>query len=278
MMSQTLSDLDMRAAVEDLFAPDRSEEIEFWAGLAGQYGRSVLVAMIGSGDVACGLARKGLIVTGGDDSDAALASAQTRKECLDEETAPRLRLKKVNAKRELEFEEEYDFALSPGGEFGRLLTKHSQAEVLRSICDALRFGGGIGMELMTVSGAESMSGSGRSKRLVPTKETQSDLKVEKLSVRRYDAEAQRLTTEETFVVDSGAGSREFRRESQLAVFHQSQAESLLAEAGFEEFSVYCDYAATPYRQGCSKLIVVAEKPIYKTEANNGNREGQEETP
>lgn len=268
-MSEIPDNVDIRAAVGELFLPGRSDEIAFWARLAGQYGRSVLVAMCGPGDLACELAEAGLIVTGADDSEASLASAQRRREDMGQDARERVRFQQVGASKGFELADQFDFALIGGGAFGRLLTKPAQTQVLGSIYKALRPGGGVGMELISVAGAESGSGSGRSERLVPTKQMQSDLKVEKVSVRRYDAKTQRLTIEDSFAVDSGEASQEFKRESTLAAFQPDKAESLLAEAGFEELSAYGDYGMTPYSEGCHKLIVVAERPMCEAVGESG---------
>jgi hypothetical protein len=269
-MPEIPDSLEMRAAVEDLFTPDHTEEIEFWRGLAAQYGRAVLVALSRFPGLASGLADTGLIVTCAESSQAEFAAASARAEALSAESGRRLHMVRVDTATPLRFEDEFDFAVIGSG-FAKLPGDSEREAFLGPVHDALRAGGGVGLELISASSAELQADRGEAERVIPAREAPGSVRAERVARHSYDPATRLLKVRETLVLEADGARREFESESILRAFDAEEARSLLEKSGFEEFSAYSDYKMTPYDGRASKLIVVAEKPMHSDGAKGGRK-------
>ncbi|MFN2165837.1 MAG: class I SAM-dependent methyltransferase, partial [Anaerolineae bacterium] len=136
------------ARIYDAYYPDRSDEVKFWAALAGPYGRRLLDLMCGTAEVSLELARCGYQVLGVDLSPAMLAVAAERLAAAADYPARNLSPAQGEASALPVADGTFDFALVGGnGSFNHLPDTGTRA-ALRELSRVLRPGGGLGMELV----------------------------------------------------------------------------------------------------------------------------------
>ncbi len=126
---------DLRAETYDYFFPDRSWEMAGWARLARRYGTRVVEWMCGTGELACGLARRGMRVIGVDLVPEMLLVAQRRAVGLQLEQRPVWIEDDVRDARLPR--RDNDFSFIAAGSFGHLTAREEQLDVLQT---ALRAG------------------------------------------------------------------------------------------------------------------------------------------
>ena len=173
---------DLRAETYDFFFPDRSWEIAGWARLSRRYGRRVVEWMCGTGELACGLARRGLDVIGVDLMPEMLAVGERRASALPPERRPRWELDDIRdgalSRRE------NDMAFIAARSFGHMLAREEQMDALRTVRRHLRPGGALAMALGL---ADTESRPEQTGIFGPFRPTPPGLTLRKVGRSQYDA-------------------------------------------------------------------------------------------
>jgi SAM-dependent methyltransferase len=248
---------DLRAETCDYFFPDRSWETAGWARLARRYGMRVVEWMCGTGELSCGLARRGMRVIGADLVPEMLAMAQRRAAGLPPEQRPVWIEDDVRDARLPR--RDNDFSFIAAGSFGHLTAREEQLDALQTALRHLRPGGALAMTL-GLAGRES-----RPEQQVgifgPMRATPPDLSVRKVVRNQYDADTQLLTIHDQVQVQRGMSQRYFEYTFSVRLFTPAEIVRLLTRAGFVSVGMFGDYDLKPWRQGAPQWIVCAERPL-----------------
>ncbi len=244
------------ARVYDYFYPDRTEEVEFWAQLAGLYGRRVLDLMCGTAEVSLGLARHGYRVLGVDLSPAMLDVAAGRLAAAADFPARDLSLAQGDACAIPTPNGSFDFAMIGGnGSFNHLAGKAALAS-LHELHRVLRPGGGLGMELVNPNLLKEIYPE---RTFGPFRPTPPGVWVEKTSANRYDSQAERFHIDQRTRYQIDGESGELKESFALHVWQPGQIRELMGAAGFREIRFYGGYGLERFERWSSDLLVVAEK-------------------
>lgn len=244
------------ARVYDYFYPDRTQEVEFWARLAGPYGRRVLDLMCGTAEVSLGLARRSYHVLGVDLSAAMLHVAAGRLAATADFPARNLSLAQGNACASPVHSGSFDFAMVGGnGSFNHLagnLALASLHELHRVLCP----GGGLGMELLNPYLLKEIYPE---RTFGPFRPTPPGVRVEKTSTNRYDCQAGLFYIDQSTRYEIDGESGEFKESFALHVWQPAQARELMQAAGFRQIRFYGGYGLEPFERWSSDMLVVAER-------------------
>jgi SAM-dependent methyltransferase len=247
---------DLRAETCDFFLPDRSWEIAGWARLAKRYGSRVVEWFCGTGELACGLARRGLEVTGVDLMPEMLSVAERRAAGLPVELRPNWQqddIRDAGLPRR-----DYDLAIIAMNAFGQMLRSDEQMDALHAVRRHLRPGGALAMAL-ELAGQESKSeqtGIYGPLRSVPT-----GWILRKVVHARYDADTQVSNFHDHIEVRVGENERYFEYALSLRHFTPDQVFRLLTKAGFAAIGMYGGFDWEPWHDGAAEWIVCAERPF-----------------
>jgi SAM-dependent methyltransferase len=250
---------DLRAETYDYFFPDRSWEIAGWARLARRYGRCVVEWMCGTGELACGLARRGFDVIGVDLVPEMLAVAERRAASLPPQDRPRWvedDIRDAALPRR-----DNDLALIAAGSFGRMLTREHQLDALHTVRRHLRPGGALAMRLELAGSDLRAAHPEQSGIYGPLRPTPPDFSVRKVVRNQYDVLARLLTVHDQVEVKQGDSQRVFEYAFAVRLFAPDEVVRLLAEAGFVGIGMFGDYDLKPWREGAPEWIVHAERPL-----------------
>jgi SAM-dependent methyltransferase len=247
---------DLRAETYDYFFPDRSWETAGWARLARRYGRRAVEWMCGTGELACGLARRGLDVIGVDIMPEMLAVAEKRAAALPRERRPNWVLDDIRdgalSRRE------NDVAIIAAGSFGHMLTREDQLDALHTVRRHLRPGGALSMAL-SLAGAESWPE--QTGIYGPFRPTPPDLSVRKVVRSRYDAATRLMTVHDQVEVRQGESERFFEYVFSLRLFSPDEIFRLLTRAGFVNVGMFGGYDLKPWHESAPEWIIRAERPL-----------------
>jgi SAM-dependent methyltransferase len=242
------------ARVYDWYYPDRSSEIEFWAGLASRYGRRLLDLMCGTAEVSLELARRGCRVLGLDLSPAMLGVAAERLAAAADYPARNLSLALGDAGAVPVAGSVLDFALIGGnGSFNHLDEGHACA-ALSELRRVLRPGGGLAMELVNPH---------LLKEIYPVR-TFGPLRPppgvwgEKESHNHYDQEAGLFHIRQIARYEIDGEPGEYEVDFALCVWKPDQICAMLEGAGFGKVRHYGGYDLGEFDAVSSDLLVVAE--------------------
>lgn len=247
---------DLRAETYDYFFPDRSWEIAGWARLARRYGRRVVEWMCRTGELACGLARRGFNVIGVDLMPEMLNVAAGRAAALPPEQRPHWVLDDIRdaalSRRE------NDLAVIAASSFGHMLMREEQMDALRTVRRHLRPGGALAMTL-GLAGAESQPE--HTGIYGPFRPTPPGLTVRKVACSQYDAADRLLTVHDRVEVRQGESERFFEYAFALRLFTPDEIFQLLTRAGFVNVGMFGDYDLKPWHGDAPEWIVRAERPL-----------------
>jgi ubiquinone/menaquinone biosynthesis C-methylase UbiE len=247
---------DLRAVTYDFFFPDRSWEIVGWTRLARRYGRNVVEWMCGTGELACGLARRDFTVIGVDLVSEMLEVAEQRAAALPPDQRPKWVQDDI---RDAALpRRDNDLAIIPARSFGHMLTREDQMDALRTVRRHLRPGGALAMALGVASKASRPEQTGI---YGPMRPTPPNLSVRKVVRNQYDADSQLLTVHDQVEVRQGESQRVFEYTFSLRFFTPDQIVRLLTQAGYVAVGMFGDFDLTPWHQAASEWIVTAERPL-----------------
>ena len=242
------------ARVYDCYYPDRSSEVEFWAGLASRYGRRLLDLMCGTAEVSLELARRGYRVLGLDLSPAMLRVAAERLAAAADYPARSLSLARGDAGAVPAAGGSLDFALVGGnGSFNHLDEAPARA-ALAELRRVLRPGGGLAMELVNPH---------LLKEIYPVR-TFGPLRpppgvwVEKESHNHYDQQAGLFHIRQVAQYEIDGERGEYEVDFALRVWKPDQIRALLEGAGFGRVRYYGGYDLGAFDAVSSDLLVVAD--------------------
>jgi len=247
---------DLRAETFDYFFPDRSWETVGWVRLARRYGRRVVEWMCGTGELACGLARRDLSVIGVDLTPEMLRVAEQRAAALPLEQRP------VWVEDDIRDaalpRRDNDFAFVAAGSFGHMLTHEDQLDALRSVRRHLRPGGALALALKLAGNESCAEHTGI---YGPFRSPPPDLSVRKVVRNRYDAATRLLTIHDQVEVRQGPQQRVFEYAFNLRLFTPDEIVHLLTQAGFVGVGMFGDFDLKPWREDAPEWIVCAERPL-----------------
>jgi SAM-dependent methyltransferase len=247
---------DLRAETYDFFFPDRSWETVGWVRLARRYGRRVVEWMCGTGELACGLARRGFDVIGVDLEAEMLDVARRRAAVLPSEQRPTWIQEDI---RDAVLDRrENDMAFISAGSFGHMLTKDEQLVALRAVRRHLRPGGVVALALGLAGRDSRPEQTGI---FGPFRPTPPELTVRKVVRNRYDATTRLLTIHDQVEVRKGEHQRVFEYTFSLRLFTPDEIVRLLTQAGYVSVGMFGDFDLKPWHEGAPEWIVCAERPL-----------------
>jgi len=186
--------------------------------------------MIGTGEVAALLARRGYWVTGVDLSPDMLEIAGRRLAGEDGASASRLQLILADVARVELPSQHYDLAYVNDGSWNLLLDRPQRLAALRRILCSLRPGGRLALELF-----RPLNTSGRSepRTFAPLRPTPPGWVVSKTAVVIRDAAAQTMQIEE----EISAQGKMWRHTVRLQLLHPAEVTAELLAAGFSRIII-----------------------------------------
>lgn len=247
---------DLRAETFDYFLPNRSWEIAGWARLAKRYGNQIVEWFCGTGELACGLARRDLAVTGVDLMPEMLAVAERRAAGLPLEQRPAWHQDDI---RDAALpRRDYDLAIIALNAFGQMQRYEEQVDALHSARRHLRPGGALALTL-GLAGIESrpeQTGIYGPLRSVPA-----DWILRKVVRESYDAGTQTSRIHDHIEVRVGENERYFEYAVSLRLFTPDEIFRLLTKTGFVAVGMYSGFDWKPWHEGADEWIVRAERPL-----------------
>jgi SAM-dependent methyltransferase len=247
---------DLRAETYDYFFPDRSWEIAGWARLADRYGRRVVDWICGTGELACGLARRGFDVIGVDLGSEMLVVAEARAGALPVDRRPMWIQDDI---RDAALpQRDNDLAIVSASAFGQMLTREDQLDALHTARRHLRPGGALAMTLGLAGGK---SRSEQTAIHGPFRPTPPDLTVRKVVRNHYDASRRLLTVHDQVEVRQEQSQRVFEYTFSMRLFTPDEIVRLLTQAGFVGVGMFGDYNWKPWHNDAPEWIVCAECPL-----------------
>jgi SAM-dependent methyltransferase len=247
---------DLRAETFDYFLPDRSWEIAGWARLARRYGHRVVEWMCGTGELACGLARRGFQVIGVDLVPEMLAVAERRAAALPPQGRP---LWVEDDIRDGSIpRRDNDLALIAAGAFGQMLEREDQRDALQTVRRHLRPGGALAV---TLGRAREDARSEQTGLFGPQRPTPPDLALRKVVRNQYDPSTRRLAVHDHVEVKHGDSKRVFEFAFALRLFTPDEIVRLLIQAGFVSIGMFGDFDLKPWNKDSPEWIVSAERPM-----------------
>jgi SAM-dependent methyltransferase len=250
---------DLRAETYDYFFPDRSWETAGWARLARRCGRRVVEWMCGTGELACGLARRGFDVIGVDLVPEMLAVAERRAATLPLQERPHWiqdDIRDAGLPRR-----DNDLAIIAAGAFGHMLTRDDQLDALRTVRRHLRPGGTLAMALGLAGSDSHAERTEHAGIYGPLRPTPPDLTLRKVVRNQYDPATRLLTIHDHVEVKQGESQRVFTYAFALRLFTPDEIVRLLTQAGFVGVGMFGDYDLKPWHEGAPHWIVRAECPL-----------------
>lgn len=242
------------AKVYDTYYPDRSAEVEFWAGQAARYGPHILDLMCGTAEVSLDLARRGNLVLGVDLSPEMLSVAAGRLAAAADYPARSLSLAQGEAGALPAPDAAFDFALVGGnGSFNHLSDADARG-ALRELHRVLRPGGGLGMELVNPHLLKEVYPVRTFGPLRP----QPGVWTEKLSHNQYDSAAGLFRIRQTTYYEIDGKRGEFEVDFVLHVWELDGICTMLEEAGFSGVRTYGGYDLQSFDPWSSDLLVIAQ--------------------
>jgi SAM-dependent methyltransferase len=243
------------ARIYDLYYPDRTDEVEFWADFAVPYGSKGLDAMCGTAEVSLGLARKGFRVIGVDLSPAMLHIARARLAAAADYPAQALSLVHADI-CSLPFPlSQFDWAIVGGnGSFNHLDASAARVALENLNC-ILRPGGGLALELINPHLLKEIYPE---RSIGPFRPTPPGVWVEKTVANRWDGERGLFHISQTTRCRIEGDSYQFSESFALHVWNPEAVSDMLARADFANVRFVGGYGYEPFDRWSSDLLVLAD--------------------
>ncbi|MBN1269954.1 MAG: methyltransferase domain-containing protein [Kiritimatiellae bacterium] len=234
-----------------------AEEVEKLLKLAGCAGGAVLDLCCGPGRHSIELARKGFQVTGVDRTEFLLEKAKEAS------AAQNLKIEWVlDDMKDFCRPAAFDLAISMFSSFGYFREPEANAEVLRNICESLKPGGLLVMDL---KGKETFVPNFREVMCTDGADGS-------VLLQRHKPAADWTRIDNEWVLLKGGKARTFK--IPLHIYSGQELRHLLAEAGFGEVKLYGDLEGGEYGLGAGRLVAVARKPLKRASAKTAKAGAQ----
>ena len=235
-----------------------TDDLDFYAGLAGTQGGRVLELGCGSGRILVPLARAGHHVVGVDTSPHMLALAYEKLATAGPEVAARARLVQGDL-RYFELSERFDLAIVAVKTFAYLITRHDQQRALAAVAAHLRPGGLLVIDLLnpTPDWLSRPAGSVRQDVFGHLPSGASVARTETM-VSTDLATQVRVIRSAYETVSDGVVTKHFV-EWPFRYTHRFEAEHLLERAGFVVESVQGGYHGEAFTSDSSVLLLVGRR-------------------
>lgn len=235
-------------------------DVKFYVGLAVESKGPVLEIGCGTGRVLIPTARKGINITGLDNSKEMLRLCQNKLNGEPSEVRDRVKLVHVDM-RDFNLKREFSLATIPFGPFNSLVSVKEQLNCLNCVKRHLHHNGVLVLDLFYPSSKEFASGEEGFVAKTPFKMPDDRIVTWGIHFNSVDYHEQIIHEEMFYDVSYPDGHEErLVYSSLLRYFYPYEAEHLLARSGFKVESVYADFTKEPFGSKYpSELILKARK-------------------
>jgi SAM-dependent methyltransferase len=240
----------------DLENAEFTEDLDFWIELAETHSGPILELGCGTGRVLLNLARRGHAVTGVDNSPEMLARLRAKLEAASERHLPAAPAIVQAGMEDFELPERFGLTLVPYNTFMHLQTQQAQLDALARIRRHMRPGGTLALDV--VNAAEAYAAQEQALTLERSF-MDGERTVQQFASIALDRAGQ--TARVTWIYDStGPDGSVQRTIVPLTLRYCFAAEMglLLAHSGFSLTQLFGDYDRSPYEDGASRMLVMAQ--------------------
>lgn len=273
-MSNEPSPLRPSPALAELFIPERAGEIAFWSELALNYGRIVINWHCGTGELAVGLAKRGLRVVGVDADRDSIDIAVAREANSGDDKEEMLLTWITREPRLASLPGAADFAVVSDETLGSYLQPEQRIGLLKNIFHHLRPGGAIGLSVAMAP----RSGVIHNKHISgPLRALPRGIFARRVSTLRYDAASCILNGKDEVLLRLPDGEQKFHESYTRRLYAPDEIFALLYEVGFTAVGMWGGWDKRPLSRAEAMFIVRAERPVVRAVGkNNIGSESQEE--
>jgi SAM-dependent methyltransferase len=240
----------------DLENADFTDDLDFWLGLAEEYGGPILELGCGTGRVLLPLAQRGYAVTGVDNAPEMLARLEAKLSAASAKHLPTPPTLLRASMSDFRAEGQFALALMPFNTFMHLLTPEEQIAALANLRRYLRDGATLALDMPNPGEAFAMQEQG-----LTLERTFADgaNTIQQFSQVNLDRAAQlaRITWLYDSVAPDGAVTRTIVPLTLRYTF-PGEMRLLLERCGFALAHLYGDYDRAPFADGSSRMIVLAQ--------------------
>lgn len=240
----------------DLENADFTDDLDFWLGLAEEYGGPILELGCGTGRVLLPLAQRGQAVTGVDNAPEMLARLEAKLQVATAKHLPAPPTLLAAGMSDFQVEQRFALALMPFNTFMHLLTFEDQSAALANIRRHLNPGAILALDVVNPGEAYAAQEQG----LTFERSFQDGANsVQQFSQVNIDRAAQlaRITWLYDAVAPDGGVTRTVVPLTLRYTF-PGEMRLLLERSGFGLPRLYGDYDHAPFADGAARMIVLAE--------------------